>query len=101
VATGAVILVQVLVLATGVGGASACLVVLVNASCGRCGGGCPWVVAVIVRVDESGGCGSAPSLKVNEYCKRDRGVYFHAVEDIRGKTTMEFQAWHVGLLLYW
>ena len=63
--------------------------VLVDASCGRCGGGhrrsrggCPRVVAVIVCVDESEGCRSAPLLKVNECCKCDRGVYFHAVEGI-------------------
>ena len=93
-------MVLVLVLAAGVGGASACLVVLatlvvvavVVVVADRGDGGCPRAVAVVMRIDESGGCRSVPSLKVNECRKRDRGVYFHVVEDIRGKMTIEFQA---------
>ena len=88
-------MVLVLVLAAGVGGALAfsstlVVVAVVVAIADRGDGGCPRVVAVVVRVDESEGCGSAPLLKVNECCKCDRGVYFHAVEGIL--CGVEFQA---------
>ena len=47
------------------------------------------MVAVVVCIDESGGCGSVPLLKVNERCKCDRGC-FCVVEGICGKITIEF-----------
>ena len=39
-----------------------------------CDSGCPRVMAIVVHIDEPGGCGSAPSLKENSR-KCDRGVF--------------------------
>lgn len=70
------------------GDSSACLSVLVSTSGGCCSGGCPRVMAVIVCIDELGGCGSATSLKENKCCKHDRRVYFRVVEGICRKMTV-------------
>ena len=42
------------------------VVAVVVAIADRGDGGCPQVVAVIMHIDELGGCGSVPSLKVNK-----------------------------------